>query len=106
MLDGRLVWPLGFHELLAASDRQAFVAQRLAMADFTPEPLEPRTPGALFLERVLRGEAVDWMTRNVPPGEVDRVLVALGLYHVRVCCEIPEELGGHYESEVSTLASR
>jgi hypothetical protein len=37
----------------------------------------------------------------VPPGEVDRVLAALGLYHVRVRCVIPEELGGYYEPAVS-----
>jgi hypothetical protein len=39
--------------------------------------------------------------RDVPPGEVDRVLTALGLYHVRVRCVIPEELDGFYEPAVS-----
>ncbi len=101
VLGGRSVWPLAFHELMAAEDRREHVGQRLAVGDFMPEPLEPRSAGAYFLNRVLRGEAVDWLTRDVPPGEVDRVLAALGLYHVRVCCVIPEELGGYYEPAVS-----
>ena len=74
----------------------------MAGADFTPEPLGPRTAGAYFLNRVLRGDAVDWTTREVLPGEVDRMLAALGLYHVWVRCVIPEELGGQYQREVST----
>ena len=101
VLGGRSVWPLAFHELMAAGDRREHVGQRLAAADFEPEQLEPRTAGAYFVNRVLRGEAVDWTTRDVPPGEVDRVLAALGLYHVRVRCVIPEELGGFYEPAVS-----
>jgi hypothetical protein len=101
VLGGPSVWPLVFHELMAAEDRRQHVGQRLAEADFEPEPLKPRSAGAYFLNRVLRGEAVDWTSRDVPPGEVDRVLAALGLYHVRVRCVIPEELGGYYESVVS-----
>jgi hypothetical protein len=101
VLGGRLVWPLAFHELMAADDRHEHVGRRLAEADFTPEPLGPRMAGAYFLNCVLRGDAVDWTTRDVPPGKVDRVLAALGLHHVRVRCVIPEELGGHYEHEVS-----
>jgi hypothetical protein len=46
---------------------------------------------------------VDWTARDVPPGEVNRMLAALGLYHVRVRCVTPEELGGHYEHEVSAV---
>ena len=101
VLGGRSVWPLAFHELMAADDPRAHVGRRLAGADFTPEPLGPQTAGAWFLDRVLRGEAVDWTAQDVPPGEVDRVLAALGLYHVRVRCVIPEELGGDYEPAVS-----
>jgi hypothetical protein len=86
---------------MAAEDRREHVGQHLAAADFVLEPLELRSAGANFLNRVLRGEAVDWTSRDVPPGEVDRVLAALGLYHVRVRCVIPEELGGYYESAVS-----
>ena len=66
----------------------------------------PRTAGAYVLNCVLRGEAVDWATRDVPPCEVDRVLAALGLYHVRVRCVIPEELGGQYERAVSISCCR
>ena len=95
------MWPLAFHELMAAGDRREHVGRRLAGADFTPESLGPRTAGAYFFSRVLRGEAVDWATCDVPPCEVDRVLAALGLYHVRVRCVIPEELGGDYEPAVS-----
>jgi hypothetical protein len=103
VLGGRSVWPLVFHELMAADDRREFVGQRLARADFTPNPLGPRTAGAGFLNRVLRGDAVDWTTRNVLLGEADRMLALLGLYHVRVRCVIPEELGGHYECKVSVV---
>ena len=81
---GRSVWPLAFHKLVAVSDRREFVEQRMVEVDFTPNPLGRRTPGALFLDRVLRGDAVDWTMSNVPPGKVDRMLVALGLYHVLV----------------------
>ena len=73
----------------------------MAVADFVPEPLEPRSAGANFLNCVLRGEAVDWTSHDVPPGEVDRVLAALGLYQVWVRCVIPEELGGYYEPAVT-----
>ena len=101
VLGGRPVWPLAFHELAATSNRRMHVEQRMAGVDFVPDRLGPRTAGALFLERVLRGEAVDWATRDVPPGEADCVLAALGLLHVRVKCVIPEEYGGFYEPEVS-----
>jgi hypothetical protein len=52
------------------------------------------------LDRVLRGNEVDWGTGDVPPGKVNCVLAALGLYHVRVRCVIPEELGSQYERAV------
>jgi hypothetical protein len=55
------------------------------------------------LNRVLWGDAVDWTTPDVPLGKVDHVLAALGLYHLRVWYVIPEELGGHYEHEVSVV---
>ncbi len=103
VLGGRSVWPLVFYKLMAADDRREHVGRRLAEADFMPEPLGPKTAWAYFLNRVLRGDAVDWTTHDVPPGEVDRVLAVLGLYHVRVRCVIPEELGGQYEHEVSAV---
>jgi hypothetical protein len=62
--------------------------------------------GAYYLSRVLRGGDVDWTSRDVTLGKVDRVLAALGLYHVRVWCVIPEELGGQYERAVSVLEER
>ena len=101
VLRGRSVWPLAFHELMAAGDRRAFVEERLAGVDFVPDRLGPRTGGAIFCDHVLRGDAVDWGSRDLPTGEVDRVLAALGLYHLRVRCVIPEELGGGYGHEVS-----
>ena len=104
VLGGRPVWPLAFHELAAASNRRVHVEQRMAGVDFVPDRLGPRTAGAWFLERVLRGEAVDWATRDVPPGEADCVLAALGLLHVRVKCVIPEAYGGWYEPQVSFQA--
>jgi hypothetical protein len=98
------MWPLAFHELMAVDDHHEFIEQRLAEADFTPDPLGPRTVGACFLNCVLRGYAVDWATRNVPQGKVDRVLAALGLYHVRVQRVIPKELRDQYKGEVSVMA--
>ena len=95
VLGGWTVWLLAFHELMVADARRECVGRRLAGADFMPEPLGPRMAGAYFLNRVLRGDVVDWTTRDVPPCKVDRMLAALGLYHVRVRCVIPEELGGH-----------
>jgi hypothetical protein len=35
--------------------------------------------------------------------EVDAVLAALGLLHNRVKCVIPEEYGGDYQPEVSSV---
>ena len=95
VLGGWAVWLLAFHELMAADARRECVGRRLAGADFMPEPLGPRMAGAYFLNRVLRGDVVDWTTRDVLLCKVDRMLAALGLYHVRVRCVIPEELGGH-----------
>ena len=103
VLGGWSVWPLAFHKLMVAGDRREFVGRQLAKADFTPKPLGPRMVGAYFLNRVLWGDAMDWTTRNVLPGKVDHVLAALGLYHVRVQCVIPEDLGSHYEHEVSAI---
>jgi hypothetical protein len=40
-------------------------------------------------------------TTRAPAVEVDCVLAALGLLHMRVKCMIPEELGGDYEPAVS-----
>ena len=60
----------------------------------------------MFFEPRATWGAVDWTTRDVPPGEVDRVLAALGLYHVRVRCVIPEELGCNYEPAVSACVPR
>ena len=60
VLGGRSVWPLAFHELMAAGNRCEHVGRRLAGADFTPESLGPRTAGAYFLNRVIRGEVVHW----------------------------------------------
>jgi hypothetical protein len=53
VLGGRSVWPLTFHELMAADDRREHVGRRLAEADFMPEPLGPRTAGVYFLNRLL-----------------------------------------------------
>jgi hypothetical protein len=101
VLGGRPVWPLAFHELAAASNRLLHVEQPMVGVDFVPGQLGARTAGAVFLDRILRGEAVDWAMRGVPLGEADRVLAALGLLHVRVKCVIPKELGGWYEPQVS-----
>ena len=103
VLGGWSVWPLVFHKLMTAGDRREFMGRRMAEVDFMPNPLGPRMAGAFFLDRVLRGDAVDWTTRDIPPGDVDRILAALRLYHVKVQCVILEELGGQYEREVSAV---
>ena len=79
MLGRRWVWPHAFFKLAAARDRRSLVRQWMAEADFVPGELGPRTAGYCFLDRVLRGEDVDWGTRDVPGGDVDCVLAALGL---------------------------
>ena len=76
----------------------------MAEVDFTLLLLGAWTAGTQFLDHVLRGDAADWNTCNVPPGDVDCVLAALGLYHVHVRCVIPEELGGEYEHKVGASA--
>ena len=102
VLGGRPVWPLAFHELVAASDRRVHVEQRMTGVDFVPGPLRRGSPGEAFLGRILEGEdGIDWSTRAIPSGEADCVLAALGLLHVRVKCVIPEDLGGFYEPVVS-----
>ena len=84
VLGGRWVWPHAFFMLAAARDWRSLMGHRMAEVDDMPGELGPQTVGYCFLDRVLRGEDVDWGTRDVPEGEVDRVLAALGLYHVRV----------------------
>ena len=69
--------------------------------DFVAVPVGPRTMGGQFLEEVLQGWAVDWANCHVSTGEVDCMLMALGLLHMRVKCVIAEELGGDYEPAVS-----
>jgi hypothetical protein len=59
VLGGRSVWPLAFHELMAADNQREHVGRCLAGADFTPEPLGPRTAGAYFMNHVLQGDVVD-----------------------------------------------
>jgi hypothetical protein len=65
VLGGWLVWPLAFHELAVAGDCRDFVEQWMAEGDFTPNPFGPRMAGALFLNCVLRGDAVDWTTHDM-----------------------------------------
>ena len=96
VLGGQSVWLLAFHKLMVASDWPAFVENWLAGADFVPNCLELWTPGVLFIGHVLRGDAVDWTTCDILPGEVDRMLTELSLYHIQVHCMIPKELGGEY----------
>jgi hypothetical protein len=98
VLGGQPVWPLAFHELVAASNRRAYVEQQKVGADFVPGPLGPQGAGAALLDRILQGEVINLATREVPPGEADCVLVVLGLLHVRVRCVIPEELGGLFQA--------
>ena len=66
------MWLLAFHELAAAGDQCTFVEQGMAEVDFTLLPLGSWTAGTRFLERMLRGDVVDWNMRDVPPGEVDQ----------------------------------
>ena len=49
------------------------------------------------------GRAVDWTGATVEREEADAVLAALGLLHNRVKCVIPEEYGGDYQPEVSSV---
>ena len=61
VLGGRPVWPLAFHQLVAARDWCAFVEQRLVEGrDFLPVPLEPRSLDARHLEELLAGYWDQW----------------------------------------------
>lgn len=80
---------------------RVFVERQMVEVDFTLHPLGPQMASAWFLERVLQRDAVDRMMCDVPLGEVDHMLAALGLYRMLVRCVIPEELGGEYKHEVS-----
>jgi hypothetical protein len=99
VLGGRPVWPLAFHEFVMARD--AFVEQRTECRDFSPVPVGSGSAGSCLLEELLSRYVDGWGTTRVPAVEVDCVLAALGLLHMRVKCVIPEELGGDYEPAVS-----
>ena len=103
VLGGRPVWPLAFHQFVTARDRAAFVEQRLEFRDFLPVPVRPGSAGARLQEELLSGYFDQWGATRVPAVEVDCVLAALGLLHMRVKCVIPEELGGDYEPAVSAF---
>ena len=94
VLGGLPVWPMAFHRFVTARDRRAFVEQRLECPDFLPIPFRLGSVGARLLEDILVGYHDEWGTAWVPAAEVNCVLVALGLLHLRVKCVIPEELGG------------
>ena len=103
VMGGRPVWPMAIYKLMAAEDRRAFVVGLQVQADYTPMPLAPQMGGARFYDDMVCGCAVNWTGVTVEPGEADAVLAALGLLHNRVKCVIPEEYGGDYQPEVSTV---
>ena len=105
VLGGRPVWPLEFHQFVTARDRPAFVGQRVEFRDFLPVPVRPGSAGARLQEDLLSGYHDGWGTTRATAVEVDCVLAALGLLHMKVKCVIPEELGGDYEPEVSACLS-
>jgi hypothetical protein len=89
VLGGRPVWPLAFHELVAASDRCALVEQHLEWRDFSPVPLGLRSFGVRHLEELLSGYCNKWGPVWMPADEADCVLAALCLLHMRMKCVIP-----------------
>jgi hypothetical protein len=105
VLGGRLVWPLAFHQFVTARDRAAFVERRLEFCDFLPVAVRPGSAGARLQEELLSGYPDGWGTTRATAVEVDCVLAALGLLHMKVKCVIPEELGGDYKPEVSARLS-
>ena len=103
VMGGRPVWPVAFYQLMAAENRRAHVVGLKVQVDYTPTPLAPRMGGARFYDDVVCGRAVDWTGATVEREEADAVLVALGLLHNRVKSVIPEEYGGDYQPEVSSV---
>ncbi len=101
VLGGRPVWPLAFHQFVTARDRSAFVERRMESRDFSPVPVGSGSAGSRLVGELLSGYVDEWGTTRVPAGEVDCVLAALGLLHMKVKCEIPEDFGGDYEQAVS-----
>ena len=69
--------------------------------DFSPVPVGSGSAGSRLVEELLSGYVDEWGTTRVLAVEVDCVLAALGLLHMRVKCVIPEDLGGDYEQAVS-----
>ena len=69
--------------------------------DFSPAPVGSGSAGSRLVEELLSGYVDEWGTTRVPAVEVDCVLAAMGLLHMRVKCVILEELGGDYEPAVS-----
>ena len=69
VLEGHPVWPLVFHQLVAARDWCAFVEQHLEGHDFLPVPFEPRFLGARHLEELLSGYWDLWEFTWMPAEE-------------------------------------
>jgi hypothetical protein len=103
VMGGRPVWPVAFYQLMAAENRRTHVVGLKVQADYMPTPLAPQMGGARFYDDVVCGRTVDWTGATVEREEADTVLAALGLLHNRVKCVIPEEYGGDYQPEVSSV---
>ena len=99
------MWPLAFHQFVTARDRAAFVERQLEFCDFLPVTVRPGSASARLQEELLSGYPDGWGTTRATAVEVDCVLAALGLLHMKVKCVIPEELGGDYKPEVSARLS-
>jgi len=94
---------VAFYQLMAAKNRCTHVVGLKVQEDYTPMPLAPRMGGARFHDDVVCGHTVNWTGTTVDCKEADAVLAALGLLHNRVKCVIPEEYGGEYWPEVSSV---
>ena len=97
------MWPVAFYQLMAAENWRAHVVGLKMLADYTLMPLAPRMGGARFYDNMVCRRAVDWTGATVDRKEADAVLAALGLLHNWVKCVIPEEYGGDYQPEVSSV---
>ena len=94
---------MAFYQLMAAENRRTHVVGLKVQADYTPMPLAPQMGGVRFFDDVVCWRAVDGTGTTMDRNEADAVLAVMGLLHNQVKCVIPEEYGGDYQPEVSSV---
>ena len=84
---GRPVWPSGFHDFVHATDRGAWVRERLTRVDFELVGVLEGGP-SVFLRDVMSRVDSSWSSYAIPGDQRDNTLAALTLLHVPVRCVV------------------